>query len=109
MAQYRKFGDETKPWHKLRRFHPITRLPGRRRAWLALTLVVVGYFAPLLVQAAGGGDVWGVVVGGLLCIGGVVLGWRARDSRGRGIAWTAIVMGIAFTFAYLVAFRALRT
>ena len=109
MAQYRKVGDETEPWHKLRRFRPVTKLPGKRRAWLALTLVVAGYFSPLFVQAAGGADVWGVVAGGLLCLGGVVLGWRARDSRGRGIAWTAIVMGIAFTFAYLVAFRALRT
>ncbi len=108
MSQYRKVGDEAQPWPKLRRFRPITRLPGKRRAWLALTLVVVGYFAPLLVQVVGGTDVWGIVAGGLFCIGGVVLGWRARDSRGRGIAWTAIVMGLAFAFAYLVAFRALR-
>jgi len=108
MTQYRKVGDETQPWHKLRRFRPVTRLPGKRRAWLALMLVVVGYFAPLWVQRAGGADVWGVVAGGLLCLGGVVLGWRARDSRGRGIAWTTIVMGSAFTLAYLVAFRALR-
>ena len=109
ITQYREVGDETEPWSKPRRFRPVAKLPGKRRAWLALTLVVVGYFAPLLVQAAGGTDVWGVVAGGLLCFGGAVLGWRARDSRGRGIAWTAVAMSIAFTFAYLVVFRALRT
>lgn len=108
MTQYPKFGDRPSPWPKLRRFRPVTKLPGKRRAWLALALVVAGYFAPLFVQAAGGSDDWGIVAGGLVCAAGAWLGWRARDSRGRGIAWTAVVMGVCFTFAYLVAFRALR-
>ncbi len=107
MTQYRKVGDTKQPWPKLHRFRPVTKLPGKRRAWLALTLVVVGYFAPLLVQAAGGSDFWGIVLGALICAAGAWLGWRARDSRGRGIAWTAVVMGVAFAFAYLVAFRAI--
>ncbi len=105
MTQYQKFGNRTPPWPKLRRFRPITRLPGKQRAWIALATVVGGYFAPLLVQAAGGSDLLGVVVGGGLCVAGIVIGWRARDSHGRGIASTAVVMGAAFAFAYLVLFR----
>ena len=104
MAQYRRVGDKTQPWPKLRRFRPVTKLPGKRRALLALTLVVSGYFTPAVVPS----DFWGIVAGGLICAAGAWLGWRARDSEGRGLAWTAVVMGIAFTFAYLVAFRALR-
>ena len=108
ITQYRKVGERKQPWPKLRRFRPITKLPGKRRAYVALALVVIGYFVPLVVQVAGGSDVSGIVVGGLVCAVGAIVGWRARDSRGRGIAWTAVVIGTAFTFAYLVAFRAIR-
>ena len=102
MTQYHKIGDAKSPWSKLRRFRPITKLPGKRGAWTALTMVVLGYFAPLLVQVTGGSDFTGVVVGALLCIGGIVKGWRSRDSRGRGVAWVAIVAGVTFGFAYLI-------
>ena len=105
MTQYRKIGDAKPPWPKLRRWRPTTRLPGTRRAWVALAVVIVGYFAPLLVQLAGGSDFTGVIVGALICIRGAVLGWRARDSRGRGIAYTAVVLGGTFTFAYLILIR----
>lgn len=103
MTQYRKIGDDTPPWPRLRPFRPITKLPGKRRAWLALSLVIIGYGTPAAVKS----DFTGIVLGGLICATGAVVGWRARDSHGRGIAWTAILMGAGFTFAYLVALRAL--
>jgi len=102
MTQYRKFRDERPPWPKLRRFRPITRLPGKRGAWTALILVILGYFAPLLVQVAGGSDFTGILIGAALCIGGIVKGWRSRDSHGRGVAWVAIITGVTFGFAYLI-------
>ena len=102
MSQYRKFGDEAPPWARLRKFRPITKLPGKYGAWIALVMVILGYFAPLLVQVTGGSDYTGVVVGALLCIGGIIKGWRSRDTRGRGIAWVAIVVGVTFGFAYLL-------
>jgi len=104
MAQYRKVGDEAPPWPRLRRFRPITRLAGKRGAWIALSIVSLGYFAPLLVQLVGGSDFTGVAIGALLCIGGVLRGWRSRDSHGRGIAWVAIVAGVAFGYGYLILF-----
>ena len=102
MTQYHKIGDKESPWPKLRRFRPITKLPSSRGSWIALSLVLLGYFSPLLVQVVGGSDFTGVVVGALLCIGGIVKGWRSRDSRGRGVACVAIVAGVTFGFAYLI-------
>lgn len=101
MTQYRRTGDKKTPWPGLRPFRPITELPGKRLAWLALALVVIGYGTPAAVKS----DFTGIVLGALICATGIVVGWRARDSRGRGIAWTAIVLGVWFTFAYLVALR----
>jgi hypothetical protein len=103
MMQYRGIGDDTPPRSKLRPFRPTTKLPGKRRAWLALALVIIGYGTPAVVKS----DFTGIVLGGLICATGAVVGWRARDSHGRGIAWTAVFMGASFTFAYLVALRAL--
>jgi hypothetical protein len=101
MPQYRKFGDKASPWPKLRRFRPITRMTGKRGAWTALIWVILGYFAPLLVFAAGGSDLTGNLFGTMLCIGGAVKGWNSRDSRGRGVAYVAAYLGAFFGLLYL--------
>ena len=98
MKQVKTIGDLAPPWAKLRKFVPRTRLPGRVRAWLSLLVIVLS----MAIGAAIPHDpASGLTTAGIALVGVLAALW-ARDSRGRAVAWGAIIIGASIVLVCLI-------
>jgi len=95
--QHQRVRNRERPRPRLRRFEPRTVLPGRARAVLALVLVLATYPISGLI----GSQSTASIVAAAICALGVAIGVWARDSRGRALAWAAIILGLVLLYVYL--------
>ena len=94
MPEYKKLDDLQPPWPKLRRFMPLSKLPGKWFSIASLSLTVTAYVIA---------GIAGTLAAAGVCVLAILLGIRGIDTRGRGLAVFSLVLAGGCLFVYLIA------